>query len=238
MRAFTASAFALVNAVVPLFPAFIMLAPVQPPGISLLPPQVAAGFLALVGALGLVFAVRLVLPPREAPPTLAPLLAWLGAGVFAALLGFDPRAGLVFLAIFALGIVWHLSTLRYYHEAAIARTIVWSMLVSCTLASSAAIVMTLLRWPTAQYVIAHGRAVGTFVLPGELAGYLVVLLPFAYGVAVTTKSSALRGIAASAMLAGAIAMVLTFSRTGWMGLATAIALLVAARARARRAGAL
>ncbi len=238
MRTFTAWAFVLANAAVPLFPSFIMLAPVEPPGVSLLPPRVAAGLLALVGALGIIFAVRLALPPREAPPTLAPLLAWLGAGVLAALLGFDPRAGIVFLAIFALGIVWHLGTLRYYSDRVIARSIVWSMLVSCALASTAAVVMTVLRWPTSQYVIAHGRAVGTFVLPGELAGYLVVLLPFAYGVAVTTRDAALRFVAVGAIVAGALAMALTFSRTGWMGLATAIALLVLARARARRAGAL
>jgi putative inorganic carbon (HCO3(-)) transporter len=236
VRAFTAAAFALANAAVPLFPSFIMLAPVQPPGISLLSPHVAAALLALVAVLGVIFAVRLVLPPRETSPTLVPLLAWLGAGMLAALLGFDPRAGLVFLAIFALGIVWHLGTLRYYCDRVVARTIVWSMLLTCTIASSAAIVMAVLRWPTAQYVIGHGRAVGTFVLPGELAGYLVVLLPFAYGVAVTTRSTALRGIAVCALAAGAIAMVLTFSRTGWIGLATAVAFLVAVRAR--RAGAL
>lgn len=236
MRLFTAAAFAFVNVAVPFFPSFIMLTFIRPPGISLLPPYVAAGLLVAVAALGILFTVRLLLPPRRLAPTLVPLLAWLGAAVLSAVLGFDPLAGLIFIAIFALGIVWHASTLRYYGEPGVARTIVWSMLVTCCVASMAAIGMAAARWPTAQYVIGHGRAIGTFVLPGELAGYLVLLLPVAYGVAASTRSVALRAVAGLAMGSGAIALVLTFSRAGWMGLAAAIAFFIVMRARTKRGG--
>ncbi len=37
--------------------------------------------------------------------------------------------------------------------------------------------MVLLRLPATLYSVANGRAVGTFVLPGELAGYLHFLIP-------------------------------------------------------------
>ncbi len=238
MRVFTAASFALVNAAVPLFPAFIMLTYVQPPGISLIPVPAAAALLALLGLLGVIFLVRLWMPPREAPPTLVPLLAWLGAAVLAAILGFDPRAGAIFIAIFGLGVVWHLSTLRYYRAPGVARAVVWSMMATCFAASIAAIIMVAIRRPVAQYVIGHGRAIGTFVLPGELAGYLVVLLPVAYGVAVTTRSRALRLASLCTLLCGAIAFALTFSRAGWMGLAAAIAFFVAMRRRAWGTGVL
>ncbi len=231
-------AFVLVNLAVPLFPSFIMLTQVQPPGIALLPVSVSAALLALFGAIGIIFAIKLLQPPRERPPTFLPLLAWFAAGILSALLGFDPRAGAVFIGVFALGIVWHLGTLRYYRDPPFARAIAWSMTSACGLASLAAIVMVALREPVAQYVIGHGRAIGTFVLPGELAGYLVVLLPIAYGVAMTTRSRALRAVAFFALASGAVAFVLTFSRAGWMGMAAAIAFFVALRTRAWGAGVL
>jgi putative inorganic carbon (hco3(-)) transporter len=235
-RILTPLAFGATNAFVPLFPSFITLTAVRAPGVSLLPPKAAAVLLCAVAVLGFIYAVRLAFSPRQYEPTLLPLLAWLGAGVLAALLGFDPRAGLVFIGIFALGIVWHLCTLRYYRERGVAPTIAWSMLVTCALASIAAIVMTLLHWPTVQYVIGHGRAIGTFVLPGELAGYLVVLIPMAAGVLVTTRRAALRAAALCALLAGLTAMILTFSRTGWMGLAAAAAFFVILRVRVWQTG--
>ncbi len=38
----------------------------------------------------------------------------------------------------------------------------------------------------------HGRATGTFVLPGELAAYLIVLLPIAYALARVARDRAMR----------------------------------------------
>ncbi len=156
MRFVTPAAFAFTNALVPLFPSLITLEAVHVPGVSLLSPHAAATILCAIALLGLVYAARLALTPHEPAPTLLPLLAWLGAAVLAALLGFDPLAGLIFIGIFALGIVWHLGVLRYYREQYVAPTIFWSLLATCALASAAAIVMTFLRWPTMQYVIGHG----------------------------------------------------------------------------------
>lgn len=229
-------AFALTNGAVPLFPSFIMLANVQPPGIAIVPPKICIALLGCLAALAFVFALSLLARPREKPPTLLPLASWLAAAVLSALLGFDPRAGAVFIGIFSLGIVWHLCTLRYYRTPSVARAIVWAMMLACSAASVVAIVMIAVRRPVAQYVIGHGRAIGTFVLPGELAGYLIVLLPIAYGVAVTTKDRALRAAAFAAIVCGFVAFVLTFSRTGWVGLAAAVAFFIAMRTRLRGIG--
>jgi O-antigen ligase len=209
--------------VVPLFPSFITLTGVPVPGVSLIPVWFA---IALIGVMALiaVYAVAMLLQhPRERPPTMGPLLIWFAAIVVAGLLGFDPFAGTLFNGIFGLGVIWHLSIMRFYREPGVARAIYWSFLLSGTLASLAAIVMVLARMPANQYAIGHGRAIGTFILPGELAGYLIIFLPIAYAVAQIALDRALRALAWCALAVGGVAFLLTFSRAGWMGLAAAIA---------------
>ena len=99
------------------------------------------------------------------------------------------------------------------------------------LAATAAIAMVALRAPAAQYAIQHGRATGTFVLPGELAGYFIVFVPIAYAIARVGSSALLRGAAAIAAALGVTALALSYSRAGWMGFAAAVAFIVATRTR-------
>jgi O-antigen ligase len=162
-------------------------------------------------------------PPRERPPTLVPLLLWLGAALLSGAVGFNPLGGLLFIGIFGLGVIWHLSLLRYYALPGAARWIVWSYLLSGTLSAILAIVMVVTRIPADQYTIGHGRAIGTFILPGELAGYLIIFLPIAFGVARVSNDRNLRALALAGLVFGTLAFVLTFSRAGWMGLAAAVA---------------
>lgn len=223
-------------ACVPLFPSFITLTSVSFPGVSLLPAWLAIGLLACMGAMAVYALAALLAPPRERPPLLAPLLAWAGAAVLSTAFGFNPRDGAVFVAIFGLGIVWHCSVMRFYPERGVARAIFWSYLGTGALASLAAIVMVAARAPAMQYTIGHGRAIGTFILAGELAGYLILLLPICVAVARVSRSRALRSLAWCALAVGAVAMVLTFSRAGWTGLACAAAFYIAARARTRHTG--
>lgn len=223
---------------VPLFPSFITLTSVTIPGVSLLPPRAAMVLLAIAALFAVASGVGLLRAPRELPPTLLPLTWWLAAGVLSALLGFNPRGGLLFLAIFALGILWHLVVLRFYRERDVARTIFWAYVVSGLGASLAAIVMVLARVPGDQYTIGHGRAIGTFVLPGELAGYLILYLPMAYGVARATRSRALRTTAWVGFAVGLVTLALTFSRAGWVSFAAAVTFYLLAtldRARTRYA---
>ncbi|MHB8178229.1 MAG: O-antigen ligase family protein [Vulcanimicrobiaceae bacterium] len=231
------SAFALVHGALPLFPSFVMLAGVSVPGVSVIPPNAAAVVLAAMVLAAIYAGVLLLQAPREAPPTLIPLLAWLGSAVLAALLGLDPLAGTLFVGVFGLGIVWHLSILRFYRRPHVASAIWWSYLATGTLGSLVAIAMVLTHRPAAQYTIGHGRAIGTFVLPGELAGYLIVFLPLAYAVATTTRRPALRYVAWCGIGSGLLALVLSFSRTGWVGFASVVAFygLVTGRMRWRSA---
>jgi putative inorganic carbon (HCO3(-)) transporter len=218
---------------VPLYPSFITLTGVTPPGVSLLPKAATmalfgvciAGVLSLLGAL--------LYPPRVRIPLLLPLLCWLAAALLAALLGFDPSAGAVFLAIFSMEVIGFASVLRFF-EAGAARALAWSFPLSACVASLVAIAMVVLRAPPAVYAIAHGRAVGTFILPGELAGYLILALPFAFGVLRTTADARLRALCVAALVTGSVAFVMTFSRAGWIGMAAAIACYALWRGSLRR----
>jgi O-antigen ligase len=233
-RRFLPPGFAFTHFVVPLFPPFITLMAVTIPGVSLLPQWFAIALLAVMACIAIYGCAMLLQPPRERPPTLLPLLGWLGAGFLAALLGFNPTGGLLFLGIFGLGVVWHLAILRYYSYPGVSRAIFWSYLLSGALASLAAIVMVIVRAPADQYTIGHGRAIGTFILPGELAGYLIVFVPIAFAVARITVDRALRILALCALALGAAALALTFSRAGWMGFAAAVAFYAFATGIVRR----
>lgn len=234
MTRFLPAGFALAYFVVPFFPPFITLTAVTIPGVSLVPRSFAIALLVLMGALALYGLAMLLRPPREVPPTFWPLVAWLAAALLAAALGFDPRQGLLFIGIFGLALIWHLAILRYYRLPGASRAIFWSYLLSGTLAALTAIVMIVTRWPASQYTIGNGRAIGTFILPGELAGYLIIFLPIAFAVARATIDPWLRRLAWTALAIGTAAFVLTFSRAGWMGLAAAIAFYLFAGGTVRR----
>jgi hypothetical protein len=237
MRRCMPAALGLIFSLVPLFPSFIGLTGVAFPGVVLLPrPLIFAVF----GVCGILAAYALAMlarfPLRGSAPLLLPLLSVFAAGVLAGALGFDPRAGLLFTLIGGLGIVWHSALVRFYGDPRAAATVYWAYLLSGGAAAAAAIVMVATRAPASLYAIQHGRATGTFVLPGELAAYLVVLLPVAYALARVARQRALRMLAMGVVGVGLIALLLTFSRAGWMGFAGAAAFLFAVRAR-RGAGA-
>ncbi len=186
------AALAIPYAVLPLFPSFITLTAVTVPGVSLLSNGVTIALIACMAVLSVYALIMVLRPPRQRPPTLVTLLVWIGAAFLSALLGFDPSAGIVFIGILGMGLLWHLALLRYYTQPGVSRAIFWSYLLSGGLASLAAIVMVLARRPAMQYAIAHGRAIGTFILPGELAGYLIVFLPIAFVVARTARDPRMR----------------------------------------------
>jgi len=212
--------------IVPLFPSFITLTAVTVPGISLLPHSLALALLSLVAGIAVYALTVALVPPREPVPTLVPLMVWLGAGVLSLLLGFDPLAGALFIAIFGLSLLWHVLLMRFYREPRVAAVIYRAYLASGLIAALAAILMVLTKTPAAEYTVGHGRAIGTFILPGELAGYLIIYLPLAFAIARVTTRRDLRFLAIAGLAAGIPAFLMTFSRAGWMGLAVAIAFFV------------
>ncbi len=228
-------AFALTFFILPLFPSFITLTGVTVPGISLLPQPLAIALLVCMGALAIITLALVLTTPGPRAPTLVPLLCWLGSAVLSAALGFDPFAGLLFIGIFALGVLWHLALLRFYRAPGVSDAIFVSFLLSGALASLTAITMVLTRIPAAQYTVGHGRAIGSFILSGELAGYLIVYIPTAFAVCVVTRRPLLRRIAFVGLGCGLVALVMTYSRAGWMGFIAAVAFFIfVARHRARR----
>ena len=232
MRRYMPAALGLIFMAVPLFPSFITFTGVAFPGVSLLPVWAILAVFAgccILAVYALAMLVRY--PAAGAQPLLAPLLTVFGAGLLAGCLGFDPRSGLVFTFIGGLGIVWSSSILRFYGDRFAATLTFGSFLLSGGIAAAIAIAMVVLRSPVNLYALQHGRATGTFILPGELAGYLIVLLPMAYAVGCVAHSRVLRSIAWSALAVGLVALALTFSRAGWMGCAAAAAFLVAVQTR-------
>jgi O-antigen ligase len=223
----------------PLYPAFISLTSVAYPGVSLLSPRAVYAVLAFGCAIAISMLVALLTDrSSKAQPLLVPLLACFLATLLSALVGFDPHAGIVFVCIFASGIVWHCAMVRFFADRGVAPMIFWSYLLSGMLSAAGAIAMVLLRKPAMLYAVSHGRATGTFVLPGELAAYLIVLIPMAYAIARVTRMRLLRVLASLAALVGMIALYQTHSRAGWMGFAASTAFLAAVQTPRRRTGAL
>jgi putative inorganic carbon (HCO3(-)) transporter len=216
---------------IPLYPAFITLTAAPMPGVTLLPRTLTLAILALVAAVAASWAALLLTSPRRPLPTVLPLAALPGAALVAAAFGLDPRSGALFIAILLGGVMWHATILRFFREPHVATAIFWSYIVSGALASLVAMVLLLTKTPSSLYTIGHGRAIGTFVLPGELAGYLIIYVPVAFALARTTMQPALRAVAWIGLALASSAFFLTFSRAGWAGMASAIALYVLLRRR-------
>jgi O-antigen ligase len=236
MRRLVPAALGALHAAIPIFPAFIALTNVAFPGVSLIGAPLASAVLVLACSIAVyLFAMLLLDRSRVAQPLLWPLAAWVAAALVSALAGFDPRAGLLFVCTFGLGgIVWHCALVRFFSARYVAPVLFWSYLLSGTLAAAAAVAMVLLRAPAALYAISHGRATGTFILPGELAAYLVVFIPIAFAIARVTRTLPLRLLAWVAVAAGTCALYETHSRAGWMGFAAAAAFLAATQISRRR----
>lgn len=210
---------------IPLFPAFITLTGAGVPGVSVLAKPLALALLALACSIAVYFAFVLAATRGPREPTIIPLATFPAAATVAALLGLDARAGALFIAILASGVMWHAAILRFFRTPHVASAIYGSFLASGALAAATAVVMVLTKTPAGLYTVGHGRAIGTFIVPGELAGYLIVYVPFAFALALDGPMR-LRNLARIGLVAGTTAFVLTFSRAGWVGMAAAVAFFV------------
>jgi O-antigen ligase len=225
LRSMHPAVLGLAFALIPLFPAFITLTGAAVPGVSVVPQAVVSGLLALACAIAAWFVVATATAKGDRSPVLIPLAMLPAAAAVAALLGFDARSGALFVVVLAFGLSWHAMVARFYRRPGVAHAIAWCFLVSGALAAALAVLMVVTKNPAGAYTIDHGRAAGTFILPGELAGYLIIYVPFAFAIAMRERG-ALRITACAGLAVSAIAFVLTFSRAGFVGMAAAIAFLV------------
>jgi O-antigen ligase len=217
---------------IPLYGTFEVLDPVRLP----IPALVSApGAIAIALAM-LAAAAICAWGAFRRPAPLRIVLAQLLAGtaiVPAALLGFDPQTGLeLALIVLAMGIVG-VAVYGYAALPGVTRTIVIAWLASATAAAAVAFAMIVTRAPAPLYAYDNGRAVGTFLNPNELAAYLLVVLGLAAGIALYARSTPLRLLAGTTLIAGLLALGATFSRWGFLS-AVAGALFFAVLARRRR----
>jgi O-antigen ligase len=200
-----------------------------PSSVWLVPRALDWVFAILAGAAFLTIAVSALRWRAPLPELFWPGLAGVGAFAIPAVFAFEPSGGFTFAFAF---LVWMLGANAFL---ALRRRVAWltgaalfSLLVSGALACAVAVLLVVLRRPADLYAFHHGRAVGTFLNTNELAGYAVVLCATAFGCIVAGRSRALRLAGAAAFACGACALVLTFSRSGFIGAIVATLVFLAA----------
>jgi len=222
-------------ALLPFSPALVVLTAIEPPGVALVPrgvTQVLLVAVLLLGGAALASARRR--QPAEAgatAPILLPIAAYGGSWAVAAAFGLDPATGTWYVVAIAIACALHVAIVRYYALVPVAATVFGAFFSSGLIVSILGLAMVATRSPAAAYVLAHGRAVGTFLVPGEFAGYLLFLVPVALGVTVSARANWLRILAAASAATGLVALWATYSRAGWYGLSVAAALAIFVRYR-------
>lgn len=222
----------------PAYPAFITLSSVSPPGVSLIPRGIALALLAVCVLGCIILAVDAIRTRQSLPVTFVPICAYIGGWLLAALLGFDPATGLLFVFDGLLVLVFHLAIARFYPDPRAALTMIVAFLASGTFVSVLGLAMLVMRRPAIIYAVGHGRAISTFVVPGEFAGYLLFLIAVAAGVALAGGKPWLRWLGLAAGVVGVIALATTYSRAGWLGFAVGGAFFVFMQRRSALLGAL
>jgi O-antigen ligase len=227
-------ALGCVFAMLPFLPALVVLTAIEPPGVAVVPRGLAQALLVavlLLGGVAFISRRRPAAEAGEAAPILAPIAAYGGSWALAATFGLDPATGTWYVVAIAIACALHVAIVRSYAQVPVAVTIFGSFLASGLIVSVLGLAMVATRSPAAAYALAHGRAVGTFLVPGEFAGYLLFLVPVALGVALCARAAWLRWLGVASAATGSIALWETYSRAGWYGLSVAAALLIFVRYR-------
>lgn len=133
------------------------------------------------------------------------------AAILASLLGFDPLAGIAASLVFMGVVLSGSGVYRAAREGAWAQLLaawLWSGVILCAIALAA----MLARWPASAYAFAHGRAVGIFENPNELALYALAICGPAAGAILYGYPA--RRLAFAALAAAIAALIATGSRSG------------------------
>ena len=228
MTATNRVALAIQFAIIPLYGALAGLA-AETPGIPPLVPRPAA---ALIGLLAL--GALIVTAPAAARTfrrdwlTFAFLVPGL-ATILNGVVGFDPAAsiglGLLVTGIGAAGLY-----VARRADAAMTRLALRCFLWSGLAASLLALAMMLSRRPAGIYAYAHGRAIGTFLNPNELAAYTLIGLAVAVPLAVGSRGR--DRLATVCALVFLVTLAATFSRWGALSAVCGVAVYaIVAKAR-------
>lgn len=198
---------------------------------GLMPPAAARAGAALFLALVLWIAGRELIARRPISPMYRAGLVFAAAALLGSVLGFEPLPGVIAAAGFAALALAGNATLRVASAGAwrpILDAFLWSGIVFCAVA----LIALALRRPAALYAFAHGRAIGSFENPNELAEFALAVCAAGIGVILADAGRAWTGWAALAL--GSLTIAATASRSGVVAFAIGAFVLVAAL-RPRRA---
>ncbi len=216
--------------IVGFYTSFAALSPTPGVGDVIVTRPIAATALAVLfsGAAVLACFLRSDRAVREAS-TFPILAAWIAAVTLAALLGFDPQAGLAMVALMIATSVYHLALIRWYAAPGVARSVLVAFLAVGTASAVAALVMKATHVPAALYSLNNARAAGLFVTANQLAAFLLTFTATAFGVATATRDRRLRLLGWIGTAVGLGAMYESYSRSGWIALALAAGFLAIQR---------
>jgi O-antigen ligase len=214
-------ALATLYAFFPLYGLFVVFAP-HPPTAPLVPRGVAIGVAVALGAALIGCGIGAY---RRRPAQLVRLWLWpnVAATYLGAALGFDPPVGFGLATVIGGMVAGHFALLGYYDRPRTMVTIYVTLLASGGAAALLAIAFVVIRLPADLYADDHGRAVGTFLNPNELAEYLLAYLGAATGIAIVRRGTALGWFALMCIALAASALALTFSRWGFVAAACGVA---------------
>lgn len=209
---FAIVSLAAMYALFPLYGTFVAFVP-HPPTAPLVPRSVALAIVAvmLLANLGVTIgAIR----KRVWPTIGTALVANVVATYLGAFFGFDPGVGIGLATGIAGFVAAHVALIAYYRTPSVARIVYFALLTSGLLAALLAIGLLVLKTPVDLYAFNHGRAIGTFLNPNELAEYLLVYVSAAGGLAIVRRGTTFGTYALVCAAVGSLALALTFSRWG------------------------
>ena len=206
----SAYALAVLFGMIPLYGTLVVLDPATPPIPPLVPVRIAVA-IALLAVVALAAVVPAALRAGRRDALTFAFLAPGVATILAAITGFDPLLGIGFGILVTAQGAGGLALARDADAATVRlclRTFLWSGLV----ASLAALAMVVAHRPAAIYAYDHGRAVGTFLNPNELAAYTLIALGVALPLAVASRGR--DRLATACALVLIVTLGATFSRWG------------------------
>ncbi|TAM60961.1 O-antigen ligase domain-containing protein [bacterium] len=199
----------------PLLPSLITLEALTPAGLAIVPRPIVLGLAALLGVLLLSAGpgvLRRLRTPLDRP------FAWLFAcWTLSGLLGFDPVGSLFMLVLLGSTTLVCAGAYHAYREGYGERAFLVPYLAAGSAAAAFALVLAVIGRPAALVALAHGRAVGTFLHPGELAGFSLLLAAVGLGAARFARLPATRAWGWAAGVLGLAALGASYSRAAWVG---------------------
>ena len=182
----------------------------HPHVVALVPPSLAlAGALAFA-AVTIAIAIGEIASGEEPVPVARSGLVFAAAVLLSSFLGFDPRPGIAAAIVFGATALAFSASQRAGAEGGwrvMAAAFAWSGIVFC----GAALGAMLLRRPPELYAFAHGRAIGIFENPNELAEFALALCAVGIG---CVLAGAQRALGWCALALGTITIAATGSRSG------------------------